>query len=447
MGKIFRLAIKNLTRQKRRNAILAIAIAFGFLIVTFIDGFTSGLVGNLENVISQVAGGTVLVAGYEKIPASEEGKKAQLINIVRDRNYIKELVLNNDIDYRYFSCFTQNVGQLIFNGQKSLIRVTGRDFSEKEFVDSFKLISGSFEGIQNEPMAMVINEKTSESMNLQVGDEVILVTTTLYGQNTVADFKIAAVTKSNTLVDATQVFVNIDYLNQLIGIPEGGYSTFTIFLKDKKQQDKVAQKIEDLIRADGKNVSSRKDAFKTNPKNIGRGIDKQFTSDDYMWEGTKYGVESLNDEIPAIKTVMDIVHMVSTIILLVILLIVMVGVSNTYRMVLYERIREIGTMRSLGMTGKDTGRVFTSEAVILCLIGACAGFIASLLVMLVIHLIPVTNESLSFFLNKGHFSFAISAFTVLGQYLLLIILTTIAVRGTAKKAASLSPAAALRSIK
>ena len=161
MGKIFRLAIKNLTRQKRRNAILAIAIAFGFLIVTFIDGFTSGLVGNLENVISQVAGGTVLVAGYEKIPASEEGKKAQLINIVRDRNYIKELVLNNDIDYRYFSCFTQNMGQLIFNGQKSLIRVTGRDFSEKEFVDSFKLISGSFEGIQNEPMAMVINEKTS----------------------------------------------------------------------------------------------------------------------------------------------------------------------------------------------------------------------------------------------------------------------------------------------
>ena len=33
-----KLSVKNLTRQKRRNAILALAIAFGFLVVTFIDG-------------------------------------------------------------------------------------------------------------------------------------------------------------------------------------------------------------------------------------------------------------------------------------------------------------------------------------------------------------------------------------------------------------------------
>ena len=85
------------------------------------------------------------------------------------------------------------------------------------------------------------------------------------------------------------------------------------------------------------------------------------------------------DEIPAIKTVLNVVHIVTTVILIVILLIVMVGVSNTYRMVLYERIREIGTMRALGMTGKDTGRVFTTEAVILCIIGAVLGLFLSLL--------------------------------------------------------------------
>ena len=39
------LALKNLTRQKRRNAVLAIAIAFGFFVVTTVDGLVTGMDG------------------------------------------------------------------------------------------------------------------------------------------------------------------------------------------------------------------------------------------------------------------------------------------------------------------------------------------------------------------------------------------------------------------
>ena len=155
----------------------------------------------------------------------------------------------------------------------------------------------------------------------------------------------------------------------------------------------------------------------------------------------------MDDAIPALKSVMNIVHTVTTSILIVILLIVMIGVSNTYRMVLYERIREIGTMRALGMNGKDTGRVFTYEATILCLLGAVLGLIVSLIVMAIIHTIPISNESLQFFLEKGHFSFSLSAGTIILQYILLMLLTAIAVHGSSKKAASLSPAEALRTVK
>lgn len=443
----FKLSLKNLSRQKRRNAILAIAIAFGFLIVTFIDGFTTGMVNNMEDMITQIAGGTVLIAGYEKEPAAEEGGKPQLINIVRDGDYIKDLVERSDVDYRYFSKYTMAAGSMIFNGRKSITRVYGRDLTEPELLESFQVIDGSIENIHTKPYAMIINAKIAETLNLQVGDDVIFTTSTIYGQNNVADFTIAAITKANSLVDSTQVFVNIDTLNEIIGIPQGGYSTFTIILKNKKDQLKAALKLEEMIRADGINVSSRAEAVKNYPNNVDKGIDKQFASNDVMWEGTKYGIECLNDAIPALKTVMSIVHTVTTIILLVILLIVMVGVSNTYRMVLYERIREIGTMRALGMEGKDTRRVFTYEAVILCILGACAGVILSMLAMVIVHYIPIHNEALSMFLHKGHFSFSLSFGTILLQYLLLIILTTLAVRGSAKKAAKMSPAEALRTIK
>ena len=99
------------------------------------------------------------------------------------------------------------------------------------------------------------------------------------------------------------------------------------------------------------------------------------------------------------------------------------------------------------MNGYYTGRVFTYEATIVCLLGAVLGLIVSLIVMAIMHTIPISNESLQFFLEKGHFSFSLSAGTIILQYILLMLLTAIAVHGSSKKAASLSPAEALRTVK
>lgn len=446
------LALRNLTRNKRRNAILAIAIAFGFFVVTAIDGLTTGMVGNLENQITQLVGGNVITQGLEWLPPETEGGKAKIVNIVRDRDYIKNIVDKCGIKYDYYSCFTSESGQLIFNGKKAVAQLYGRDLTEKFLLDSFKFVSG---GINPElENGLIISDKTAESMNLQVGDQVIFSTNTVYGQNTFADMTVMGIIKSNSFINTMQAYCDIEDLNKIIEMPEGGYSMFSLYLKDKNQQTKAAMMIENAIHADHEtnpeiNATSRLEAMKTNPTNIGRGIEKQLDvrKPENEWKGVKYGVETLYDEIPQIKTVLNIVHVITTVILIVILLIVMVGVSNTYRMVLYERIREIGTMRALGMTGKDTRRIFTNEAVILCVIGALAGLIFAGIVMFIVHLIPITNESLSFFLSKGHFSFKLSILSIIIQYIILIVLTTLAVRGSAKQAARMSPAEALRTVK
>lgn len=442
----FKLALKNLTRQKRRNVILAAAIAFGFFVVTTIDGLTAGMVGNLENMITDMAGGTVMLGGYEKLPPAEEGGKSKLVQIIRDRDYVKNLVEKNHIDYKYLSCYTQTGGQMIFNGNKFITTVYGRDFEEKQFIQSLQIVKGSLENLKD-PYALIINEKMAESMNLEIGDQVVYSTATIYGQNNVGDFTVAIITKANTFLDAMQAYAEIDTLNALVDIPEGGYTTFTINLKNKKKQMVTALLLETLIRADGQQVSDRIQALKTNPASVSKGIDKQFTDEEVTWEGVKYAIKTLDDQIPGLKVALNVVHIVTTVILIVILLIVMIGVSNTYRMVLYERIREIGTMRALGMTGRKTGTLFTTEAVILCVFGAVCGLILSVVTMTVVHFIPITNENLVFFLNKGHFTFTVSIGTVIFQYVLLIGLTVLAVLSSAKKAARLSPAEALRTVK
>ena len=446
------LALRNLTRNKRRNAILAIAIAFGFFVVTAIDGLTTGMVGNLENQIAQLVGGNVIVQGLEWENPTTPGAKAKLVNIVRDREYVKDIVKELGIKYEYSTSYTMSSGTVIFNGKRSAIQLYGRNLGEKLLQDSFQFISGGVDpDVKN---GLIISDKTADSMNLQVGDELIYSTYTVYGQNTFADMTVTGIIKSNSFISTLQAYADIDDVNEIIEMPEGGYSMYAIYLRDKNQQTKAANMIEARIKQDADNnpeinVTSRLLAMQTNPTNIGKGIEKQIDprKPENEWKGVKYGVETLYDEIPQIKTVLNIVHIITTVILLVILLIVMVGVSNTYRMVLYERIREIGTMRALGMTGKDTRKVFTNEAVILCIIGAIAGLIFAVIVMSIIHLIPVSNESLGFFLAKGHFSFKVSVLSIIIQYAMLIILTSLAVRGSAKQAARMSPAEALRTVK
>ena len=445
MNKILKLSLRNLTRQKRRNAILAIAIAFGFFVVTTIDGLTTGMVGNLEEMIIQMAGGTVLVAGFEKEEAVD-GQKAKYANIIRDRQFVRDLIDKSDIRYKYLSCFTLSSGQFMFNGKKASSNVYGRDFAEPEFLSSFRFVDGGGEMLNRED-AVIISDSMAESLNLQIGDQLVYTCSTIYGQNNVADFTVCGIIKSNSFVSSMQTYVHIETLNRIVGIPEGGYSYLSLYLKNKKDQHKVALQLEEMIIENGSLCTTHQEAYRISPKNVDRGIDKQITDEQYTWVGTKYAVETVDDAIPALKSVMNIVHTVTTSILIVILLIVMIGVSNTYRMVLYERIREIGTMRALGMNGKDTGRVFTYEATILCLLGAVLGLIVSLIVMAIIHTIPISNESVQFFLEKGPFSFSLSGGTIILQYILLMLLTAIAVHGSSKKAASLSPAEALRTVK
>ena len=446
------LAVRNLTRNKRRNAILAIAIAFGFFVVTAIDGLTTGMVGNLENQITQLIGGNVIAQGLEwKNPETPDGK-VHLVNIVRDRDYIKNIVDELNINYEYYSCFTMSSGTAIFNGKKASLQLYGRDLEEKLLRDSMQFVSGGVDlSVKN---GLIISDKVADSLNLQVGDDIIYSTWTVYGQNTFADMTITGIMKSNSFISSMQAYADIEDVNEIIEMPKGGYSMFSIYLRDNSAQTKAAMMIEARIRQDHENnpeinVTNRALAMKTNPTNIGKGIEKQIDSKnpDNEWQGVMYGVETLYDEIPQIKTVLYIVHLVTTIILVVILLIVMVGVSNTYRMVLYERIREIGTMRAIGMGGKDTRRVFTNEAVILCIIGAIVGLIFAVIAMALVHLIYIDNEALSFFLQKGHFTFRLSALSIIAQYIILIILTSLAVRGSAKQAARMSPAEALRTVK
>src|SRR5574344_2485986 len=112
------LAFKNLSRQKKRSFLLGGAIAFGFFIVTAIDGLATGAVQNLESQITKLVGGSVIVQGVERLPSTEDGKKGKLTNIIRDPDFVKGILDKSGINYSYYSQRTTISGTLMFEGKQ-----------------------------------------------------------------------------------------------------------------------------------------------------------------------------------------------------------------------------------------------------------------------------------------------------------------------------------------
>ena len=158
----------------------------------------------------------------------------------------------------------------MFNGKKASSNVYGRDFAEPEFLSSFRFVDGGGEMLNRED-AVIISDSMAESLNLQIGDQLVYTCSTIYGQNNVADFTVCGIIKSNSFVSSMQTYVHIETLNRIVGIPEGGYSYLSLYLKNKKDQHKVALQLEEMIIENGSLCTTHQEAYRISPKNVDRG--------------------------------------------------------------------------------------------------------------------------------------------------------------------------------
>ena len=67
-----KLALRNLTRQKKRTFLLGGAVAFGIMIVTIINGFAGAFVQNVSENFANLEAGHIFVEGIEKSSSGRE---------------------------------------------------------------------------------------------------------------------------------------------------------------------------------------------------------------------------------------------------------------------------------------------------------------------------------------------------------------------------------------
>ena len=164
------------------------------------------------------------------------------------------------------------------------------------------------------------------------------------------------------------------------------------------------------------------------------------------WKGAKVDVQTMYETASAIVDLQRGLNLVSVIAVLVLFVVVLIGVVNTMRMSIRERTREIGTNRAIGMQRGDVRQVFVMEIVILTFFACAAGVILGYGIMALLSSATIDlrdNPFSMFFVNK-HLYFVPRAASIIANYLAIMVAALLISFFTARRAAQLRVADALR---
>jgi len=164
------------------------------------------------------------------------------------------------------------------------------------------------------------------------------------------------------------------------------------------------------------------------------------------WHGAKVDVQTMYETASLIIDFQRGLNLVSIIAVLVLFFVILIGVVNTMRMSIRERTREIGTNRAIGMQRGDVRQVFVMEVVILAFAACAAGILLAYGLMALLSSITIDlrdNPFSMFFVNK-HLYFFPTAASIIGNYVVIVIAAFLISFLTARRAAKLQVADALR---
>jgi putative ABC transport system permease protein len=450
-----RIALRNVTRQKKRSILLGGAIAFGVLIITLVQSFTGGLINTANARVTELLGGHLYVSGQE---VSDSGR---LISVIREQEPLDAALALIEDQTETVHFRSAAFGEMIFVSQVTSVSIDGVDWSnEPSLVESLEFVDGNVSAIED-PTAVIIPEPMAADLGVQVGETVLVRLNSITGQQTVGEFVVGGLLRDAGILGMESAYADKAYLNSLIGMTPDQYQQVVVGVRDTTAIDGLAATVESYLASVGKVAVEETSIFGDASEDMGPagdgppgggammggmgGIMSLNVSEDERWDGTQFAVATINDVMEPVMTIVNILNQVSLGLFLVLLVITMVGLLNTFRMILIERTREIGTIRAVGMQRKQVRNLFLTEAVILALGGAIGGLILALIAGTVVSNIPITSDTpIVMFLDGNTFAFPINIVGILGTLGILTVITLLSAYLPARRAALMKPADALR---
>jgi len=436
-----RIAFRNVTRQRRRSLPLAAAVAFGFFVFTLVTAFTNGLLDSVETNVASLTGGHIYVSGSELDPLGRE------LQVIRDPSVVDAAVEAAGPAVASRQRRSSAPVALIAGSREARQLVIGVDPGRQGgFLDGLSFADGDPSSFLADPTGLLLPAETIEALGVDVGERVIVKATTIRGQLNIADFVVAGGIVGQAALGLDFGYAHVDALDALLDVAPGEVQAISILLEDLGALDATTDRLEVQLAAFAPVVRASDDP-ETMPamaRAMQGGLGSVATEE--AWEGTRYLITTVDDLLGGMRDLVDIMNATAAAIFAVIVVIILVGVMNAYRMVMIERTPEIGAMRAMGVQRSGIRNIFLAEAFLVAATGAVAGLLLALTTMGAVGLVDLGSSNLSFFLQQGHLHFSVIPRDAVLSTLLVSLMSVAAVLVPARAAARIEPAEALRSV-
>jgi len=417
MKNIFKIAIRNLLRYKRRTLMNSLLIIIGVVLVIVFSGVTVSFKNMMIGSITDSMLGHLqihkkgYVSSIDNLPLhlniSENGI-IQLDNIFKKHDDVIEA-------YSYRIKFSA----MLSNYQETTnIRLTAVE-PQMENAACPRLVERIIGDIPNpgkfiEQGTIIIPENLAKGLKLKAGDEVVLVANNKDGSVNGLSLKVSNFIEGLLGPSGRDGFVHIDDAKILLRISGNEINEVAIRLK--------------------------------NPDNLG-GINKLLTDELSHFKNKQdmpvFELHTWADLSP-FSTIATIVDLLIVTVKIVLISIVLISILNVMMMSVYERVSEIGTISAIGTLPSKILWLFMAEGFTLGIISTIVGNIIGVLALLLINMANI------------HFSFgriknilletSIAPSELITVSLIVIFISVLSSLQPALKASKMQPVEALRHV-
>jgi putative ABC transport system permease protein len=356
----FKLAFRGLSRNRRRSLMTLLSIALGFSAIALFAGYTHNIYSGMTR--SAIHGEMLGHLTLSKPGMSKEGRlypERYLLNAA-EVSKISELLRHE----AHVSLVAPRLAfsGLISNGRASTIFIaegiepsalqklqegiiSERELMESKFKrDAFEKFLKKLDPAHSE--VVVLSAGLAELLHIKKQGLAAMLVNTMSGQANALDVTLGGTFDTGNAGSNDKYALVSLALAQSLYDAAGHADRLTVLLDDVAQTEPMRKLIRDKLHA----------------------------------AGFELEIKSWNELSSFYNQVHGMFDMIFGFIFLIVRTVVVMSVANSMGMTVIERTREIGTLRSIGLRRAGVVRIFTTESLLLTLIGCVSGLLMTILV-------------------------------------------------------------------